>query len=161
VIIRAAVAGDHGAIDAVTTAAFGGAAEARIIADVRAEGAALVELTALEDGRIVGHILFSAMHCDPARRVAGLGPLAVSPDRQRLGVGSALTRAGLEACRALGVEAVVVLGHPAYYPRFGFSREAASLIASPYAESPGFMALALRDGALALPLRVSYPAAFG
>ena len=73
----------------------------------------------------------------------------------------ALCRAGIEAVRALGAEAVVVLGHPTYYPRFGFSAEAARLIASPYAGRPSFMALELKAGALASPLKVAYPAAFG
>jgi putative acetyltransferase len=63
--------------------------------------------------------------------------------------------------RALGADAVVVLGHPAYYPRFGFSAEAAKPLVSPYAGSPAFMALELIPGALAATRRVFYPAAFG
>jgi putative acetyltransferase len=70
-------------------------------------------------------------------------------------------RAGLEQCRALGVDASVVLGHVGYYPRFGYSREAAAKIASPFAGLPAFMAMALTPGALDAPLKADYPAAFG
>ena len=62
---------------------------------------------------------------------------------------------------ALGAEAVVVLGHPTYYPRFGFSHAAAAKIASPFADRPAFMAMELVAGALDAPLKADYPAAFG
>jgi putative acetyltransferase len=161
--LRPARPADHAAITAVIDAAFDKSShgEASIVVGVRAEGRALAELVAEENGRIVGHILFSRMRCDPERFVAGLGPLAVEPACQSTGIGSDLSRAGIEACRALGVEAVVVLGHPPYYPRFGFSAEAARLVASPFAGSTAFMALALVPGALDQPIKVDYPAAFG
>jgi len=113
------------------------------------------------DGQVVGHILFSRMTTKPARFMAGLAPVAVAPQAQGRGIGDALCRAGIEALRALGVEAVVVLGHPDYYPRFGFSAAAAKSLASPYAGSPAFMAMELAPGALAEPLKADYPAAFG
>jgi putative acetyltransferase len=161
--IRPAASEDHAAIRAVTQAAFdtSTADEAGIIDGVRAEGLALVELVAEIDGEVVGHVLFSRMRTGPDRAFAGLGPLAVSPALQRTGVGSALARAGIEACRAAGMEAVVVLGHPPYYPRFGFSAAAAAHIASPFAARPAFMALALQPGALDRPVKVDYPKAFG
>ena len=151
---------DAVAIRRVETAAFGRPDEAGMVEAARAEGAALVELVAQADGEIVGHILFSRMSVSPPRFLAGLAPVAVAPDRQGRGIGDALCRAGIEAVRALGAEAVVVLGHPTYYPRFGFSAEAAARLASPYAGDPAFMALELRPGALAAPLKVDYPAAF-
>lgn len=161
--IRPASAADHAAIRAVTDAAFAESPgdEAGIIEGVRTEGLALVELVAESGGDVVGHILFSRMRAEPQLAVAALGPLAVAPALQRTGVGSDLTRAGIEACRALGMQAVVVLGHPPYYPRFGFSAAAAARLTSPYAGSPAFMALALEPGALHQPLKVDYPAAFG
>ena len=163
VTIRAATTADHAAIAEVVRAAFDDSRhnEAGIVAGVRTEGRALVDLVAEADGQVVGHILFSCMRCDPDRFFAGLGPLAVSPAHQSSGIGSALSRAGIDACRALGAEAVVVLGHPPYYPRFGFSAEAAGKIASPFSGSPAFMAMALKAGALDRPVRVDYPAAFG
>jgi putative acetyltransferase len=160
-LVRSATAADHSAIRAVVDAAFAGPAESRIVDGVRSESAALVELVAEADGEVVGHVLFSRMTVTPARFIAALGPLAVRPDRQGLGHGAALSRAGIEAVRALGAEAVVVLGHPGYYPRFGFSHAAASSIASPYSDRPAFMALELTPGALAVQLRADYPEAFG
>ncbi len=152
---------DFAAVHAVEAAAFGREAEALIVEGVRAEGAALLELVAEEDGEIVGHILFSRMTCEPQRRIAGLGPVAVRPDRQNARLGQALCWAGIDALRDTGAEAIVVLGHPTYYPRFGFSREAAANIASPYADRPAFMALELTPGALAAPIKVDYPRSFG
>lgn len=142
-------------------AAFGREDEALIVEGVRAEGAALLELVAEADGEIVGHVLFSRMTTLPVARIAGLGPVAVRPDQQGRGWGEALCRAGVEAIRAQGAEAVVVLGHVDYYPRFGFSHEAAAQIASPFAALPAFMALELIPGALAAPIKVDYPRAFG
>jgi putative acetyltransferase len=161
VSLRPATGADHAAIHALVAAAFGREEEAEIVEGVRAEGAALVELVAEEDGQIIGHVLFSRMRCEPERFFAGLGPLAVQPDRQDTGAGSALSRAGVQACRDLGCEAIIVLGHPTYYPRFGFSADAAALIASPYAGRPSFMAMALKPGVLDAPVKVDYPRAFG
>ena len=161
--IRPAVPSDYASIRAVTQAAFDTSTgdEAGIIEGVRAEGRVLVELVAEIDGEIVGHILFNRMRTDPPLAVAGLGPLGVAPAHQSTGIGQALSRAGIEACRAAGMEAIVVLGHPPYYPRFGFSAQAAAKIASPFAGHPAFMAMALKPGALDAPIKVDYPAAFG
>ncbi len=159
--MRLATAADHAAIHAVEAAAFGQEDEALMVEAARAEGAALVELVAEADGRIVGHILFNRMTTDPPRFVAGLAPLAVAPTAQGQGIGQALCRAGIEAVRALGAEAVVVLGHPTYYPRFGFSHALAAPLASPYAGRQAFMGLELTPGALRPPLKVDFPAAFG
>jgi putative acetyltransferase len=142
-------------------AAFGREDEALIVVGVRADGVALVELVAEEEGRIVGHILFSRMRCDPPRFVAGLGPVAVSPEIQNRGIGGDLCRAGIDAVRALGAEAVILLGHPTYYPRFGFSHALAAPLASPFAGREAFMGLELKPGALTPPLKVDFPAAFG
>jgi putative acetyltransferase len=163
VIVRPATPRDHAAIRAITTAAFDqtNGNEARIIEGVRAEGLALVELVAETNGEVVGHVLFNSMRTEPGRAIAGLGPLAVAPAEQGTGIGSALSRAGIEACRAAGMEAIVVLGHPPYYPRFGFSADAAANIASPFSGRAAFMAMALKPGALERPIKVDYPAAFG
>ena len=162
-IIRPATPADHAAIREVLTAAFGGPKgdEAGIVERCRAEGVVLSELVAEDEGQIVGHTLYSRMTCDRPLFVAALGPVAAKPGLQSQGIGSALVRQGLEDCRALGVEAVIVLGHPPYYPRFGFSAEAAARITSPYGGRPSFMALALKPGALDEPLKADYPAAFG
>jgi putative acetyltransferase len=150
------------AISALVQAAFNTSRfdEAAMVENSRAEGGAWVELVAEENGEIVGHILMNRMTVTPHKLMAGLAPVGVAPAWQGRGIGDALCRAGIEAVRALGAEAVVVLGHPDYYPRFGFSAASAARLASPYAGNPAFMAMELTPGALADPLKVDYPAAF-
>jgi len=82
----------------------------------------LTSLLAYVDGHPAGHILFTTAHltCNPAVKVSILAPLAVVPKFQRQGVGAALIEKGLEILQQLGVDLVFVLGHPTYYPRFGF-----------------------------------------
>ena len=82
-------------------------------------------------------------------RAMALAPMAVVPERQRAGIGSELVRDGLARCRLRGVEAVFVVGHPAYYPRFGFSRASDFGITCEF-EVPdeAFMALELAPGSL-------------
>ena len=82
------------------------------------------------------------------------------PDRQRTGVGQRLTRASIETAKEFGAHALIVLGHPEYYPKFGFSPDAATNVKAPYSGSPAFMALELEPGALAEPILVAYPEAF-
>ena len=114
---------DIAAIHEVHELAFGRRAEADLVDALRTSGKATLSLVALEDGHIVGHILFSPVTIDAADRTfpaVGLAPMAVLPERQRHGIGSQLVKAGLLECRNAGYECVVVLGHPTYYPRFGF-----------------------------------------
>lgn len=159
-MIRHARAADHAAIRQVNLAAFPGAAEADLIEQLRRDGDAVFELVAEADGEIVGHILFSRLWADSVNLYLALAPMAVVPGVQRQGLGSALVRAGLEFCKECGAHGVVVLGHPDYYPRFGFSTAAAAHVVSPYSKSPAFMALALEDDAFAHPLTLAYPDAF-
>lgn len=159
-IVRPAGPSDYAAIREIETAAFGQPDEADLVEAVRADGDALIELVAEADGEVVGHILFSPMDCDPPAKVAALAPVAVRPAAQNGGVGVALNQAGLEACRAAGVELVVVLGHADYYPRFGFSAELAKRVRAPFS-GPSFMALELKPGVLAEERTVRYAPAFG
>jgi putative acetyltransferase len=160
-VIRYARPDDHAAIAEVVAAAFGRGDEAALVARLRADEDVLFELVDERDGEIVGHILFSRLWADRYEMFAALAPVAVAPAAQRTGVGSALIRAGLESARDFGAHGVLVLGDPAYYPRFGFSAEAAAQVRAPYAGSPAFMALALEPAAFAAPLTVAYPDAFG
>jgi putative acetyltransferase len=142
---------DRAAVFAVHAAAFETEAEADLVDALRGDAEPIVSLVAATDGTIVGHILFSpaTLDSDPALRVMGLGPMAVLPDWQSRGIGSALVREGLAACRRLGVRAVVVLGHPGYYPRFGFRPGSTFGIRSEYdVPDEVFMALELEPGAL-------------
>lgn len=159
-MIRHARPSDHGAVRQLVADAFQGETEPRLVDLLRADGDVLFELVSLNGETVEGHILFSRMWADRQGLYAALGPLAVRPDRQRTGIGSALVRAALETAREFGVEGVILLGHPAYYPRFGFSTQAARQVRSPYAGNPAFMALALEPGAFDAPLSVAYPDAF-
>ena len=120
--IRPAQSDDAGGIRAVNLDAFETSSEAQLVEALCARAAPLVSLVADDAGTIVGHILFTPMTLEPDSdtNVMGLAPMAVMSRKQRQGVGSALVRAGLDACWRLGAAAVAVLGHPAYYPRFGF-----------------------------------------
>ena len=162
-IVRRATEADVQAIRDVEEAAFGRADEAALVDRLRSEGAALAELVACEGRDVVGHILFSPL---PIIRPGGvlaaaaLAPLAVRPDRQRRGVGAALAREGIAACRKAGMAAIVVLGEPAYYGRFGFRSELAEKLRAPFS-GPAFMALELTPGALAGGGEVRSAPAFG
>jgi putative acetyltransferase len=159
-MIRAATPEDHAAIRAVNVAAFPSPAEAAIVDRLRADGDVLIELVAERGPMILGHIMFSRLKADRPGLYAALGPMSVLPDLQRSGLGSQLVRAGLQACQELDVDAIMVLGHPDYYPRFGFSAETAAPVASVYAGSPAFMAQELTSGALGAPVSLAYPQAF-
>lgn len=158
-MIRDAVPADYDAIDRVVTAAFGQPDEAALVAQLRGDGDAIVELVASIDGAVAGHILFSRLGLG-AVDGAALAPLAVTPVQQRCGLGSALVEAGIARCRALGVPAIVVLGHPDYYPRFGFDAAVAAPLAAPFA-GPSFMAIELTPGAIVPGAAVRYAPAFG
>jgi putative acetyltransferase len=106
----------------MNAAAFETPLEANLVDALRQQAQPLISLVAEDDGAIVGHILFSPVSLAGYGdvKIMGLGPMAVAPDHQREGIGSALVCAGLDRCKQLGFGAVVVLGHPEYYPRFGF-----------------------------------------
>lgn len=159
-VIRPAESADHAAIHAVVAAAFRQPDEADLVDALRADGDALVELVAVEGDVVVGHILFSPLATDTGARFAALAPLAVAPDRQKDGLGTMLMQVGHELCRAAGVQAVIVLGDPAYYQRVGYSAEAARSIKAPFS-GPSLMALALKPGALEGPVTATYAKAFG
>jgi putative acetyltransferase len=107
-------------IRAVNVAAFGSTTEAHIVDALRGDD--VLSLVAEEGDAVVGHIMFSPVQITEGGdlRAVALAPMAVAPEYQRRGIGSALARAGLAECRSLGIHAVFVVGHPTYYPRFGF-----------------------------------------
>ena len=158
--IRGRTAADDSAIRWLNDDAFGGTYESRLIEDLRAA----VELVAVENDDIVGHILFSVLATtidQQAVPALALAPMAVRPDRQRRGIGSVLVRAGLSLARVRDWRAVIVLGHQKYYPRFGFSAALARPLEAPFS-GDAFMALELEPGALRGEKgRVTYPPAFG
>lgn len=162
--IRAAQPGDRDAIRSVVTAAFGRADEAGLVEALHEEQAVLASFVATVDGILTGHVLFSRMfivNSDGSTPAVALAPVSVHPEHQREGIGGSLIRHGLQWLRDNGERIVIVLGHPSYYPRFGFSTQAAEAIESPFRKE-SFMALELVPGALrGVSGRVQYARAFG
>jgi len=143
---------DVSAIRIVNEQAFGRAGEADLVDALRRNGKAMLSLVAEYEGRIVGHILFSPATVRSGETEltgAGLAPLAVIPDRQNQGIGSVLVEEGLRRLREEGQMFVIVLGHPNYYPRFGFDPASRFNIKSEYnVADEVFMAMELQEGAL-------------
>jgi putative acetyltransferase len=123
VIIRPEEEKDYPAVNAVNTAAFETPAEANLVEVLRKEAHPYISLVAEEGEQILGHILFTPMVLPGHEelKIMGLAPVAVVPEHQREGIGSALIHAGMEKCKEMGFGAVIVLGHMGYYPRFGFT----------------------------------------
>lgn len=139
-------------VERVVCAAFGSDVEYRLVADLRGDPSAWMpelSLGAYEDEEIVGHVLFTRVVAGTVPAVL-LAPLAVVPERQNAGVGTALVRAGLEAARAGGARLALVLGHPEYYPRFGFEPALPYGIEPPYPVDPAeaWMVVELVPGVL-------------
>jgi putative acetyltransferase len=139
-IVRSEVPSDVAAIRAVEEAAFLQSVEAQLVDDLRAAGDSVFSLVAVEGETVIGHAMFSRLQA-PFLALA-LGPIAVLPERQRMGVGSRLIREGVARSEAAGWLGIFVLGDLAFYRRFGFDAGKASGFTSPYA-GPHWMALSL------------------
>lgn len=149
-IVRPEAQGDRAAVRGLNEAAFDTPAEARLVKALREQAQPLVTLVAEEGGALVGRAMFSPVIFDghPEPKLKGLAAMAVAPESQRCGIGSALVRYGIDRCRELGADAVVVLGHPGYCPRFGFAPAARKGIRCEYdAPEEAFMFLELRPAA--------------
>ena len=153
--IRPFGSGDVQAVREVHLKAFNGREdEARLVESLHAADAAPVSLVAGDEssgGVVVGHVLFSPVEIDNGGsniRMIGLAPVGAVPKYQGQGVGSRLIRRGLEACREAAYDAVVVLGEPGYYSRFGFVQASGHGLGNEYGEDDYFMVLELRGEAL-------------
>jgi putative acetyltransferase len=125
-IIRPERTEDHAAVHEVHRSAFGRENEAQLVETLRQSTNFIPELSlvAVKNGRITGHILLSPIIIETqsdAVPALALAPIAVLPEFQNQGIGSELVRQGLKKCQRLGHKIVVVVGHPTYYSRFGFS----------------------------------------
>jgi putative acetyltransferase len=145
---------DIASIDEINRLAFGGEEEAKLVKAIRGSDYFIPELSlvAVEDDRIVGHILFSPVKIESSESsviALALAPMAVVPEYQNKGIGTELIKHGLIVCKKLGYTIVIVVGHPEYYPRFGFNPAREYSLEAPF-EVPddAFMALELVPGAL-------------
>jgi putative acetyltransferase len=126
IVIRSETEADVSAITEVTVAAFmtleiSNHTEQFIIEALRAAKALTISLFAKVDGRVAGHIAFSAVTIsDGTRNWFGLGPVSVLPEYQRQGIGKALIREGLSRLKEMNAQGCCLVGHPDYYRKFGF-----------------------------------------
>ena len=163
--IRPEVPADHDAARHVLERAFGaGSGEADLVDALRAAQAHVPELCLVaigSEGELVGHVFFSRARLASGHEVLALAPMAVLPQWQRRGVGSRMVQDGLQRAARTAFALVVVLGHPEYYPRFGFEPAAGLGLTAPWEVPPeAWMALRLpayRPEARGL---VTYPPAF-
>ncbi len=136
---------DSAQVYKLVSAAFGDSAEADLVTALQDDGDIKISYVAVRNQAIIGHIVLSKMI--GSVRALALAPVSVLPDHQKQGIGSALIITALEHAKRDNWDAVFLLGHTAYYPRFGFSAKTAKPFTSPYA-GPHFMAIELQDGAL-------------
>jgi putative acetyltransferase len=165
--IRQEIPADIPAIFEVNYQAFAHYDEARLVNALRDNGIFNPELSlvAIHGERIIGHIMFPPITIESLHKVTpaiALSPLVVHPDYQCTGVGAALIEEGLKVCRTLGHRIVIVIGHPGYYPRYGFRSARENGIVAPFTVADDvFMVLALDPGALdGIQGTVKYPEAF-
>ena len=166
VTVREEVQTDLDEIRTVITSAFGQTAEADLVDALRDQGDEVLSMVAVtETGAVVGHILFSRISIVSSHNridALALAPMAVLPKHQREGIGSQLVCTGIDQCKALSERIIIVVGHPEYYPRFGFSSTAAKTITAPFdVPANAWMAMELAPGALqGVAGKVEYPPAF-
>jgi putative acetyltransferase len=140
-------------VHTVNEQAFDRLAEARLVDKLRLACTDNLSLVADDNGSIVGHIMFTPVQVTGGKQKVqgmGLAPMAVLPSRQRQGIGTLLVEYGLKVLRKMRVPFVVVLGHPDYYPRFGFRPAAKYKIKSQWGGIPdeAFMILIMDDKAM-------------
>ena len=150
----------------VNAEAFETEAEANLVNALRDSGIPFISLVAEEDEEIMGHILFTPVELigdDSGLKLIGLAPMAVLTNLQKKGIGSQLVKTGIENCSTQGYDAVFVLGHPEYYPKFGFVPSVKYGIKSEYdAPDEAFMVLELKESSLKDKNGIiKYHAAFG
>ncbi|TVQ99467.1 MAG: N-acetyltransferase [Desulfovibrionales bacterium] len=142
---------DQNSIHRLNLAAFENGPEAALMDALRSSCKEYLAFVAVEDGVVVGHILFTPVTVDGSDVTGmGLAPMAVLPSYQRKGIGSRLVRHGLDHLRQSGCPFVIVLGHPEYYPRFGFEQASRYRLVSQWEGVPdeAFMVAVLATGTL-------------
>lgn len=156
-MIEAVSSDHHVAVRRLHLDAFPASAEADLVERLRRDGDAIISLVAIEDGRVVGHVMFSRM--EAPFKALGLAPLAVATDKRVQGIAARLIQEGIERAQEEGWQGIFVLGDPSYYQRFGFSAQAAAGFDCRYA-GPHLMLLALGNHLSSRTGRVDYAPAF-
>ncbi|UCH66221.1 MAG: N-acetyltransferase [Ignavibacterium sp.] len=152
--IRGETIDDYDIITEINNLAFGGTGESQLIIHLRKTKEFIPDLSliALFDERVVGHILFYPITIEAATNTfptISLAPMAIHPDYQYKGIGTKLVIDGLQRCKDMNFDSVIVLGHPEYYPRFGFTPACKWGLYSDFeAPDEAFMALELKENAL-------------
>jgi putative acetyltransferase len=153
IVIRDERPADHASVYDLQAAAFGQRGEADLVVALRRDAEPQLSLVAERAGRVIGHVFVAPVQIGrgpEAPEFGGLAPIGVWPEFQRSGAGSALIRAGLARCPALGWHAVFLVGNPAYYRRFGFEQVAARGFHYKHPHfNPALQAIELTPGALA------------
>lgn len=142
---------DFAAIHQLNLAAFENGPEAKLVDKLRRDCDNYVAFVALDGDTVVGHIVFTPVVLESSQSSGmGLAPMAVLPSHQGDGIGSRLVTHGIKTLKESGCGFVIVLGHPEYYPRFGFALASNYNLRSQWQGVPdeAFMALVLSDGAL-------------
>jgi putative acetyltransferase len=147
-LTRFEASSDIQAIHAVLASAFPTDAEAKVVDALRSSGRLSLSLVADANGDVVGHVAFSPVTVDGTPMGWGMAPVAVKPGFQRQGIGGALIEEGLKQAKETGVPFVVVLGHPEYYPKFGFERASDIGLQNAYGADEAFMVVELTDGGI-------------
>lgn len=165
--IRPETRDDYAAITRLNDLAFEQKTEGKLVENLRKtkEFIPALSLVAQIEGEIVGHILFYPIKIDKGEssvNTLALAPMSVRPEYQRMGIGGKLVRVGIKLARDLGHKSVIVIGHPEYYPRFGFKPAGGWGIKPPFAvPDDAFLALELEVDALRNAKgMVKYPEAF-
>ncbi|MCP5381209.1 MAG: N-acetyltransferase [Kordiimonadaceae bacterium] len=150
--IRTEKESDFVAVNDLLLATFEGEGEAKLVSALREKASPIISLVAELHDEIVGHIMFSPVKITGHEdfKIMGLAPVSVLPEHQNKGIGAALINEGLNKCRELGFLAVVLLGHAAYYPRFGFKQSTKFGLICPFDGVPPecYMAMELIPGSL-------------
>jgi len=150
--IREETSTDFKGVWELNAAAFETEVEANLVNLLRESGISYISLVAEQNEKMIGHILFTPVVLEGDNsgiKLAGLAPMAVIPNLQKLGIGSRLVAEGIKHCKSMGFDAIVVLGHPEYYPRFGFVPSVNYNIVSEYdVPDEAFMILELNKGCL-------------
>ncbi|MBT5187679.1 MAG: N-acetyltransferase [Kordiimonadaceae bacterium] len=155
---------DYDDVRNIHLSAFDGSGEAQLVELLREKASPIISMVAEEEGgNVVGHIIFSPVTlCDHDIDIMGLAPVAIYPNYQKMGYGTNLIKKGLEECKKMGYQGVVLLGHADYYPRFGFKASIEYGISCEYdVPEENFMALELVEGAFSkVSGKIKYHSAF-